>query len=168
MTHISTGEILRDAVARLTPLGRKAKPFMDQGHFVPDDLVNDMVAERFRAPDRPTSFLMDGYPRTLPQAVSFDQALAQQFLGLDAVLLFEVDDAEILRRLRQRRISDQRSDDDEATVLRRLEVHRASTADVVEYYRSKGLLREVNGVGPVDEITQTILAVLPSLGVGAG
>src|SRR5262249_4379221 len=102
LAHISTGDILRDAVQRKTPLGRKVESYLVTGRLVPDDLVNEVVAERFRD-DRPERFVMDGYPRTLAQAASFDQILRQQFLDLTAVILLVVDDDEIVRRVTGRR-----------------------------------------------------------------
>src|SRR5439155_2459155 len=99
LAHIATGDILRDAIRLRTSAGRKAKPFVRNGKLVPDDLVNQLVANRFRREDRPDHFVMDGYPRTLAQAASFDQVLRQQFLDLNGVLLLHVPDDEIVRRL---------------------------------------------------------------------
>src|SRR5262249_48122143 len=99
LEHIGTGDILREAIRRETPLGLRARPFVESGRLVPDDLVNELVAERFRREDRPERFVMDGYPRTLAQAASFDQVLRQQFLDLTAVVLLVVDDEEIIRRV---------------------------------------------------------------------
>src|SRR5277367_4543651 len=99
LEHIGTGDLLRDAKNRGTPLGLRAKPFIEAGKLVPDELVNDLVAERFRREDRPERFVMDGYPRTLAQAAAFDAVLRQQFLDLTAVVLLTVDDTEILHRL---------------------------------------------------------------------
>src|SRR5437016_2102073 len=99
LAHIATGDILREAIRLSTSAGRKAKPFVRKGKLVPDDLVNQLVANRFRREDRPERFVMDGYPRTLDQAASFDQVLRQQFLDLTAVLLFTVDDQEIVARM---------------------------------------------------------------------
>src|SRR5437773_10801787 len=99
LVHISTGDILREAVRQNTPLGQVALPYMRSGQLVPDDLVNEFVAEHFRKEDRPERFAMDGYPRTLAQAASFDQVLRQQFLDLSAVIVLRVNDEEIIRRL---------------------------------------------------------------------
>src|SRR6266852_6987711 len=99
LAHIATGDILREAIRLGTAAGRKAEPFVKDGQLVPDDLVNELVADRFRRDDRPERFVMDGYPRTLAQAASFDQALRQQFMNLSAVVVLAVSDAEILRRL---------------------------------------------------------------------
>src|SRR5579872_1054511 len=91
LEHIGTGDLLRTAADQGTPLGLRAKPFLDAGKLAPDDLVNDLVAERFRRPDRPDRFVMDGYPRTLAQAAAFDAVLREQFLDLTAVILLLVD-----------------------------------------------------------------------------
>ncbi|HEV2948083.1 MAG TPA: nucleoside monophosphate kinase, partial [Gemmataceae bacterium] len=99
LTHIATGDILREASRLKTVAGRKAKPYLKKGILVPDDLVNDLVADRFRRDNRPERFVMDGYPRTLAQAASFDQVLRQQFMDLSAVIVLLVSDEEILHRL---------------------------------------------------------------------
>src|SRR6516162_1135032 len=103
LVHISTGDILREAVQKKTRLGLQVDSYLASGKLVPDDLVNEVVAERFRRDDRPERFVMDGYPRTLAQAASFDQVLRQQFLNLTAVVVLTVGDEEILRRLSGRR-----------------------------------------------------------------
>src|SRR5260370_32004224 len=99
LVHIGTGDILREAIRQNSPLGRLAEPYVVKGQLVPDDLINEVIADRFRRPDRPERFVIDGYPRTVAQAASFDQILRQQFLDLTAALLFQVDDEEIVRRM---------------------------------------------------------------------
>jgi adenylate kinase len=187
LIHIGTGDILREAVRQNTPLGQVALPSMRSGQLVPDDLVNEIVGEYFRKEDRPECFVMDGYPRTLAQAASFDQVLRQQFLDLTAVVLLIVDDQDIIARMTGRRscpnckatyhlvynppqkpgICDvcgtpliQRADDREETVRERLKIYHASTAELIPYYRAQGLLRELAGVGNIEEIYATILRVL--------
>ena len=191
LTHVSTGDILREAGRQNTPLGQIALPYMRSGQLVPDDLVNEIIAEYFRREDRPERFVMDGYPRTLAQAASFDQVLRQQFLDLTAVLLFTVDDQEIVARMTGRwscpqckatyhvmyhpprvpGICDvcgtkliQRVDDQEETVRERLSVYHASTADLIPYYRSRGLVREVPGVGDIEQIHKAIVDILKQVG----
>jgi adenylate kinase len=191
LAHIGTGDILREAVRQNTPLGQVALPYMRSGQLVPDDLVNEIVAEYFRRDDRPERFVMDGYPRTLAQAASFDQVLRQQFLDLTAVLLFIVDDQEIIVRMtgrwscpqckatyhlvyhppRSPGICDvcgtkliQRVDDREETVRERLRVYHANSADLIPYYRAQGLLREVPGVGAIEQIYAMILQILKQAG----
>jgi adenylate kinase len=187
LVHISTGDILREAMRLDTPAGRKARPFVVSGQLVPDDLVNEMVADRFRRDDRPEKFVMDGYPRTLAQAASFDQVLRQQFLDLTAVVVLLVPDDEIVRRLGGRRICpncqatfhvvfnpprvpeicdvcgahlSQRDDDKEATVRKRLEVYHQNNAALLQHYRSQGLVRDVDGTSPIDKVFTGIVHIL--------
>jgi adenylate kinase len=187
LVHIATGDILREAIALKTPAGLRAKPFYDSGKLAPDDLVNELVADRFRRDDRPEAFVMDGYPRTLAQAASFEQALRQQFLDLQRVVLLEVDDDEIVRRLSGRWICPkckatyhtiskpprkagvcdecgttliQRDDDKEATIRRRLQVYHQNTAELIPHYRAQGLLREVAGQGDIEAIYANIVQAL--------
>jgi adenylate kinase len=156
MAHISTGDILREAVRLSTPLGRQAQAFMDQGQYVPDALVNDIVAERLSRADRPQRFVMDGYPRTLEQAAALDALLKDLQLPIDAVILLQVDDDEIVRRIQVRLAKEQRSDDATATVRERLRLFRATLPSVIDYYRRQGLLREVDGKGSVEDIYQAM------------
>lgn len=189
LEHISTGDILRDAIRRDTPAGRRARPFVHAGKLVSDDLVNELVADRFRRDDRPERFLMDGYPRTLAQAVSFDQVLRQSFLDLTDVVLLRVDDDEIVRRLSGRwscptpgcgatyhtvnhpprvpGVCDrdgaalvQRDDDKAETVRERLRVYHKDTVELIPYYRERGLVREVCGLGDVESIYSHIVQAL--------
>lgn len=191
MAHISTGDILRDAVRRGTPLGQQAQPYMDQGKYVPDSLVNDIIAERFRQADCPKSFLMDGYPRTLAQAIAFDSVLKEAGLALTAVAMLEVPDEEIVKRISGRRscpncgavyhvtfqppqkaeVCDlcgtaltQRSDDQEEIVRQRLAVYHQATANVLDFYKQLGLLRVVSGVGSVPEVFAKLQQSLKSEG----
>jgi adenylate kinase len=187
LVHIGTGDILREAIREKTPLGRVAEPHILRGELVPDDLVNDVIAERFRQDDRPQCFVTDGYPRTVAQAAAFDQVLRQQFLDLSGVVLLTVDDEEIVRRMtgrwscpkckatyhkvnnppKQPGICDvcgtaliQRLDDREATVRERLRQYHMNTEGLINHYRACGLLREVNGLGTIDEIYDRILQAL--------
>jgi len=189
LDHIGTGDILREAVRMNTPLGQLAKPHIMAGRLVPDDLVNELVAERFRRPDRPERFVMDGYPRTLAQAASFDQVLRQQFLNLTGVVVMIVADEEIVRRLTGRwscprckatyhmvskppRVTGicdecghelvQRSDDQEDTVRERLRVYHRSTEGLIPHYRAQGLLREVPAEGDIEKIYSRIVQSLES------
>jgi adenylate kinase len=186
LTHVGTGDMLRAAMAGLTTAGRQAQPFVNSGRLVPDDLVNQIIKDFFSQDDRPDSFVMDGYPRTLPQAMSFEQVLRQQFLALDAVVLLDVHDDEIVRRMSGRRVCSnntcgtpyhdifkpprqpgicdvcgsrliQREDDKEQTVRKRLQVYHASQDDLVEHYRRSGLLRVVPGQGDIETIYSNIV-----------
>jgi adenylate kinase len=187
--HFGTGDILREAVRLGTPAGKLAQPYVVSGLLVPDDLVNELVADRFRRDDRPERFVMDGYPRTLAQAVSFDQLLRQEFLRLDAVVLLDVDDDEIVRRLsgrwscpnpgckatyhtvynppRRQGICDlcgttliQRDDDREETVRNRLVVYHENTEQLRAHYRVQNLLHLVRGEGEIERIYADIVGAL--------
>jgi adenylate kinase len=191
LTYVGTGEILRDAIKRQTPTGRLVKPLMDQGLLVPDSVVNEVVAELFRRPDRPDRFVMDGYPRTYAQAVAFDALLAQQFHKLDAVIDLDISDDEVVRRISSRRccsnptcatcynlafmpprkdgVCDRcgsplvlRDDDKEETVRRRLAEFHRNTDALIDHYRAKGLLRTVSALDSVDVIYANVVKALPS------
>jgi len=191
LAHVGTGDILREAVRQNTPLGLKVKPYIGPGKLAPDDLVNEVVSERFRGDKRPERFVMDGYPRTLAQAASFDQLLRQEFMDLSAVILLVVEDSEIIKRLtgrlicpnckrpyhlvnnppRSDRVCDdcglpliQRSDDQEPTVRKRLSDYRANTPGLIGHYQPRGLLHEVAGVGEIEEIYGRIHQVLVQVG----
>ena len=167
LEHIGTGDILRQAIRDRTPSGERARPFVETGKLVPDDLVNEVVAERFRRDDRPDRFVLDGYPRTLAQAASFDQLLRQVFLDLTGVVLLEVSDAAIVGRLsgrwscpkpgckatyhtesnppRMPGVCDncgtalvQRDDDKVETVRARLIVYHKNTEQLIPHYRRRG------------------------------
>jgi adenylate kinase len=150
--QISTGEILRAAVAKGSALGKQAGPLMAAGQLVPDDLVVGIVDERIAEPDCQKGFLLDGFPRTIPQAESLEIALARTQKKIQHVVSLEVPDEVIQDRMRGRG----RADDSPATVQKRLDEFRRLTAPLKAYYSQRGLLRAVNGVGTVDEIATAI------------
>lgn len=160
-TVIGTGDIFRAAIAADGPIGRNVKPYLETGRLVPDELVNDVVADYFRRDDRPVRFVMDGYPRTLAQAMAFDAVLRQAFLDLTAAVLFDLTDDEVVRRLGGRRLTEHRPDDDEATVRKRLNVYRSNTEPMIAHYRRHGLLHEIDATGDVETVYQRIVALLP-------
>lgn len=187
LTHIGTGDILREAIRLNTPLGHLAKPYLESGRLVPDELVNEVVAERLRHANRPARFVMDGYPRTLAQARVFDQNLEQLGLDLTAVIQLVTDEEEVVRRLsgrwscphcgatyhilnrppRQAGICDkcgtvlmQRVDDQEATVRARLKLFHDTTDDLIAHYRHKGLLHQVAGQGDIETVYANIVDLL--------
>jgi adenylate kinase len=184
--QVSTGDMLREAVARQTPLGKQAKSYMDQGGLVPDDVIVGLIEERLRQPDAASGFILDGFPRTLPQAEALDRLLGDLGQPLSRVIFFDVTEAELLRRLTGRRVCRQcgstfhltsapprqsgvcdkcggplyqRDDDSEATVRRRLEVYGRQTAPLLDYYRSRHLLSSVHGEGDVDTIRDAVRRV---------
>lgn len=185
---ISTGEILRGAVARKTPLGLQAQKLMDAGMLVGDDVMIKLVRERSAQPDAAAGFVMDGFPRTVPQAEALDTMLEERDQALDAVVSLAVPEGELARRMSARRECGmckraynlvsapprdgrhcddhpeaeliQRADDVPETVIRRLEVYGRETAPLLEHYRSMGRLREIPGLGTMDEVHESLLRVL--------
>ena len=175
--HISTGDILRAAVKNQTPLGIKAKTYMDAGDLVPDDLVIDLVKERLQDKDTEKGFILDGFPRTSTQAVALDSELSKLERPLTAALLVDVDKEVIIKRLTSRRMCRecgfigtdadatcpkcsgemyQRDDDNEATVRNRLDVYENSTAPLIDYYRGCDLLIEIDGDRDPEEVLASI------------
>ncbi len=185
--HISTGDILREAVSQGTELGKKAKEYMEKGELVPDEVVIGIIEERLGKEDAENGFILDGFPRTVKQAQSLDEVLGEMGKSLDAVLYFKVSEDEVIKRLTGRRtckdcgaifhtlfnppaqenVCDrcggelrQREDDREETVRRRLEVYLAQTAPLIHYYQEKGLLKEVNGERSPEEVYEEIKVIL--------
>ena len=158
--HISTGDLLRAAVAAGTPLGLKAKAVMEAGHLVSDDIVLGMLEQRLAQPDVRAGFILDGYPRNLEQVRALDALLARMRQPLDAVLKLRVPSDVIIARTELRHKAEGRADDDPATVRKRLEVYAEQTAPVAEHYTRAGILRLVDGVGALDEVFARIMAAL--------
>jgi adenylate kinase len=154
--HVSTGDMLREAVARRTPVGLRAKACMDRGELVSDDLVIGVAEERLGRPDAEKGFILDGFPRTLVQARALDALLERLGRPLERCLCLRVDEAEVVRRLLKRAELEGRSDDNAETIRKRLRVHQQQTAPLVDYYRERGILAEVDAVGSVDEIADRI------------
>jgi len=192
---ISTGDIFRANVSSGTPLGLQAKAYMDRGDLVPDDVTIDMVRNRLQEPDARKGFLLDGFPRTVPQAQVLDDILTESVQSkLDVVLELVVDDDEVIRRLSGRRtcrtcnriwhvdfdppqqpdVCDldggelyQRDDDKAETIANRLEVYAESTAPLVAYYADRGLLIGIDATGPVDDVTQRAIDALRPFHAGS-
>ncbi|WP_033342847.1 adenylate kinase [Catenuloplanes japonicus] len=188
---ISTGDIFRANVAQGTPLGVEAKRYMDAGQLVPDEVTINMVRERLAEPDSADGFLLDGFPRTTPQANALDKLLADLGTGLDIVLELVVDDDEVIRRLSGRRtcrgcgkiwhvefdapsredICDrcggelfQRDDDKAETIAERLRVYARDTAPLVDYFGAQGKLVGIDATGPVEDVTVRAIDALRSYG----
>lgn len=153
---ISTGDMLRLAVAEETGLGKQVKSLIEAGLLVPDEVMIQLVKARTAKPDATHGFILDGFPRTVPQADALQGILSERGQQLDAVLCLSAPDEEIVGRLAKRG----RVDDVVNTVRKRLEVYRAQTAPLVEYYRGQGLLREVEGVGELETIHGRLIAAL--------
>lgn len=187
LPHISTGDIFRKAVADATPLGLEAKRYMDAGELVPDEVTIGIVKERLAQPDCAKGFILDGFPRTVPQADALGEALSSMGSGLDAVILVDVPKEALVDRLTARRqcrgcgriynvhgdmpadaaVCDacggevyQRADDTVETVTNRLNVYEANTQPLIDYYAEKGLLRTVDGDRDVDEVFADVAAMV--------
>jgi len=158
--EISTGDILRAAVRQGTVLGQEAKRYMDRGALVPDEVIIGIVHERLGQDDAKAGFILDGFPRTVAQAEALTQLSEAQERPIEHVISIEVPEKELLQRLSGRRQMEGRLDDTDEAVRHRLEVYHRETAPLIDYYRQRGLLRSVPGVGTVDAIFQRITAVL--------
>jgi len=188
--QISTGDILRKAVAEQTPLGKEASGYINRGALVPDDLIVNLVAERLKEKDCAQGFILDGFPRTIPQAQSLDEILKKMGIALNGVVSVQVPRKVIVERLAGRRTCEgcgalyhlaldppkvegvcdrcggglyQRDDDREETITARLSVYDTQTAPLVNYYRERSLLRNVDGVGTVDDIHSRMIQALGNL-----
>jgi adenylate kinase len=164
--QLSTGEMLRAAVAAKTPVGLRAKDIMNRGELVSDDIVVQIVADRIEDQDAKKGFILDGFPRTVPQADALAKMLSGKGLNLDAVLEFKVDEDVLIERMKVRRKQAEergdpvRKDDDPEVFKTRLEAYRAQTRPLIDYYQSKGALKTVDGMQPIDKVTQDINRVL--------
>jgi adenylate kinase len=160
---ISTGDIFRANVSRGTPLGKKAEEYMDAGEYVPDEVTNLMVRARIDEPDAEPGFLLDGYPRTLAQVEELDGMIRHTGHQLDAAVVLTVNADEIVERLLQRAQVEGRADDTEEVVRRRQEVYGEQTEPLIEVYRSRGIVHEIDGMGSVDEVTKRIFDALDAV-----
>jgi adenylate kinase len=160
---ISTGDIFRANVTEGTPLGVEAKSYMDKGEYVPDEVTNAMVRNRIDEPDAEPGFLLDGYPRTLAQVNELDGMIKFTGHELDAVVVLVVDQEEVVQRLLQRAQIEGRADDTEDVIRRRMEVYGEETEPLIQVYKERGLVHEVDGMGEVDEVTKRIFDALSSV-----
>lgn len=182
IVHIASGDILRAAISNGTELGKKAKSYMDHGELVPDDVVIGIIESRLKEPDAKNGFILDGFPRTLPQAGALDKVFQKAGISVDKVVSMEVDKDVLLKRLTMRRVCRncgaifnlsvdktvdskcpkcggqlyQRDDDREETILRRFDVYQKQTRPVKDYYAGKKLLVEVGGIGEISEVTERL------------
>jgi|AP95_1055475.scaffolds.fasta_scaffold27799_2 adenylate kinase len=160
--HISTGDMLRAAVAAETEVGKRAKAVMESGALVSDEIVTAIAEERLAQADTASGFVLDGFPRTAPQAHSLDGILSRLNVKLDACLALTVDVDAVVERLQRRAEIEGRADDNADSVRRRMDVYEEQTAPLLEHYRSQGLLVEVSGVGEITEVAAAIEARLGS------
>jgi adenylate kinase len=190
LPYIATGNMLRDAVREETELGRKAKEYMDRGDLVPDELIIEMIKERLQQPDAQGGFILDGFPRTETQAEALDEELRELDRTLAAALLIDVSEDEVVRRLSGRRVCVKgqhnfhvdfdppkhqdrcdvdgsrlivRDDDKPEVVQHRLAQYREKTKPLIDYYKSRDILREVDGARPADQVHDQIRAILAAL-----
>lgn len=157
--HISTGDLFRAAVAQQTPLGQKAQGYLDRGELVPDEVVIDMIRERLEQPDTQSGWLLDGFPRTVPQALALDELLSSLNQGLDRVINLAVPDTLLLERLLGRG----RKDDSEEVIRRRLQVYHNQTSPLIHFYRARNQLVDIDGSALVESVTAAIQTALASL-----
>ncbi len=160
--QLSTGDMLRAAVAAGTEVGQKAKAIMERGDLVPDEVVVGIISDRIDEPDCKKGFILDGFPRNIPQAEALDKMLKQKGLNLDAVIEIRVDDSILIDRIKTRiaESTQARADDNVETLTNRLEVYHAQTAPLLPYYEKQGKLKTVDGMGAIDEVTAAIRDVL--------
>jgi adenylate kinase len=169
IVQLSTGDMLREAVKNGTPVGLKAKAVMDAGGLVSDDIVIGIVADRIEQPDAARGFILDGFPRTVAQAEALDDMLREKGLKLDAVIEFKVDQTKLVERIMRRaqetaaRGEPVRKDDDPEVFKNRLEAFNRDTAVVAPYYAERGLLVPVDGMRPIDEVSEAIAEVLETV-----
>jgi len=157
---ISTGDIFRAMKNADTPLARQVRAIMESGGYVSDEITNEIVEDRLARPDCQAGFLLDGYPRTLQQVRTLDDYLAETGRPLDAVISLLADTDEVVVRVLRRAVIDGRSDDNEETIRVRLQVYVEQTEPLLDLYRSRGLLVEVDGLGEVDEVSERVFAAL--------
>ena len=170
IVQLSTGEMLRAAVAAGTPVGQRAKSIMDAGQLVPDEVVVAIIADRIDQPDAKRGFVLDGFPRTVPQAEALDRLLAPRGLQLDGVIQLKVDEDSLLKRIESRvaqmtaRGEKLRADDNPEVLKGRLAAYRRQTAPLADYYAGKGMLKAVDGMAPIDDVTTAIGRILSPAG----
>jgi len=161
--QIATGDILRAQVEAGTRLGRQVNAYLDRGELVPDSLVVDIIRDRLSQPDAQHGFVLDGFPRTVPQARALDQLLVELNRPLDAVIYLDVDRTSLVDRLAQRALLDQRSDDRPDVIPHRIDVFLEQTAPLIEYYRGQGKLSLIDGTLLPDQVAVAVDSIFGSL-----
>jgi adenylate kinase len=160
MPHVGTGQMLRDEVAAQSELGREVAPIMSGGGLVPDDVMVRVIENRLAQPDATRGVLLDGFPRTVPQAEELDRMLERTGREIGVVLFFDVPESELQKRIAQRAEADHRADDTPEAFIERMREYEAKTAPVVGYYEGSGTrLEYVNGNAPIDAVTESILTI---------
>jgi adenylate kinase len=173
LVQLSTGDMLREAVKGATPIGRKVQDIIAHGRLAPDSVVVDIVGQRIAEPDARNGFILDGFPRTVPQAAALDRILKSKGLALDAVIELRVDEEALVKRIESRvaemtaRGEPLREDDSAEVLHTRLKAYRDQTAPLIAYYRQEGVLRTVNGMAAIPEVTVAIDQALAGLAHGS-
>lgn len=163
MRHLSTGDMLRAAIAEGTPVGIEAKRYIDQGMLVPDEVILSMVSDTLDQLDGFNGFVFDGFPRTLAQAKALDAMLQQKQMPICKVIILAVDNEELHKRILHRAEISGRSDDNEETIRKRLEVYHEQTHPLVSYYEAQGKISEVDGMHDIDEVFRRICEIIDSI-----
>lgn len=159
VAHISTGDVLREAVKNKTEVGLHAKSFMDKGELVPDSVVIEIIKQKLTSLID-MKFMLDGFPRTVPQAEALDKMLGELGVNLDVVVFLDVNDEEVVQRIMKRQELENRQDDTEDVLRNRLNVYRDQTSPLGEFYNNKAILKKINGIGSVEDISEKIDEVL--------
>jgi adenylate kinase len=160
LVHLSTGDVLRAAVKAGTALGKEAEGYMTRGELVPDDLIIGLIEEKVASGELSGGFILDGFPRTVPQARSLDEMFKKNRIALDKAVLLDVSDDEILGRLKKRAEIEGRADDTVDVIKNRLDVYRKQTQPIEELYREQSILVSIPGEGTIDEIFAKVVAAL--------
>ena len=158
--HISTGDMLRAAVDKGSELGKQVRDIMNSGQLVPDTIIIRLISERTKEADCKSGFILDGFPRNVVQGEALQEMLHSKNDVIDAVLYFEISQAELLKRLENRRLAEGRVDDDSETQKKRIVVYEEQTAPLIQYYEKRGLLRRIDSQGSVEEIHGLVVAAL--------
>lgn len=157
VVHISTGDMFRENIKKQTELGKKAKEYSDQGRLVPDDITIGMVKERLSRKDTEPGFILDGFPRSRPQAAALEKILSEQGRKLSCVVNISIEDEEIVSRLKKRAEIEGRSDDaDESVIQSRIDTYKSQSEPCLEFYRPKGIVVDIDGLGTIEEVFEKI------------
>jgi adenylate kinase len=169
LPHVGTGQMLRDEVTRDTELGRQAGPIMESGGLIPDDMMVKVIEQRLDEPDARPGVLLDGFPRTVPQAQQLDDMLQRTGREIGLVLFFDVPESELSKRIAHRAEIDHRADDTPEAFIQRMREYEAKTAPVIDYYQGRGTRVEfVNGNAPIEDVTDSILTIFGDQGAAGG
>lgn len=157
LLHLSTGDLLREAVKNGTQLGKKAKTYMEAGELVPDELIVGIIEEKVASGELDSGYILDGFPRTVPQAEALKNMLKKNNSKLDKAILIDVADEEVINRLSSRAKIEGRADDADVSVVKnRLDVYKKQTQPIIDFYSGESILRKVNGLGNIDDITKRL------------